>query len=144
MTGENALAIVCLMIWAVVIYAGYKITHKEEPEEQNFFDSIELQNEVHTLNERMNRLSELDNMIIELRLCKPSEALRAFRMEWQGTAGVNHGIDFMADGESESSSYLLDLAIAERNELNTEIGQRIADIYRRACYLQLYDDAENE
>jgi hypothetical protein len=142
LTGENLLAALCLIVLIAVIYWGYCITHKDEPEEIDFFDSRDLQEEVHVLNEKMNRLAELDNMLIELNLCKPSEALRAFRMEWQGVAGKSHGIDFMADGESDSSQHRVELAITERNELNAEIGQRILHLYRKACYLQITEDID--
>ena len=144
LTGENLLAAICIMIWIAVAYVVYKVMHKEEPEQIDFFDSRDLQEEVHTLNEKMNRLAELDNMIIELNLCKPSEALRAFRMEWQSTAGSDHRIDIMADGESDSSEFLRELAIAERNQLNAEIGQRIVHIYNKACYLQIAEDIDTE
>lgn len=137
----DILTALCFMIWIAFAYIGYRILHRPK-QEVSFFDSKDLQDEIHALNEMMNRISELDNMIIDLRLCRPSEALRAFRMEWQGAAGINHGLDFMADGQSDSSTHLMELAISERNKLNTQIAQRIVDIYNKACALQFYDDIE--
>lgn len=139
--GANILSTLCIGVWIFVAYIGYKILHRPKKEEQ-FFDSMRLQNEIHHLNEMVNRIAELDSMIIDLNLCKPSEVLRNFRMEWQGTAGVNHGFDFLADGQSDSSAHLMELAIAEREELNTQVALRIADIYSKACALSFYDEIE--
>ena len=139
--GANILATLCLGIWIFVAYIGYKICHRQKRDEQ-FFDSLKLQREIHALNEMVNRIEELDSMIIDLNLCKPSEVLRNFRMEWQGTAGINHGFDFLADGQSDSSAHLMELAIAEREELNTQVALRIADIYSKACALSFYDEIE--
>lgn len=138
---EDILAAVCIGIWFVIGYFGYKVTHRPEPE-VSIFDSTDLQREINSLNEMVNRVAELDNMIIDLGLCKPSEVLRAFRMEWQGSAGINHSFDFMADGQSDSSAHLLELAIAERAELNTQVAQRIADIYAKACALSFQEEID--
>lgn len=139
--GANILATLCIGVWLFVAYIGYKICHRPKKEEQ-LFDSLKLQSEIHALNEMVNRIEQLDSMIIDLNLCRPSEVLRNFRMEWQGTAGVNHGFDFLADGQSDSSAHLMELAIAERHELNTQVALRIADIYNKACALSFYDEVE--
>jgi hypothetical protein len=78
-------------------------------------------------------------MLQDIQLCRPSEALRAFRMEWQGVA-KNHSVEFMADGQSDTSALMMELAEAEREQLNDEIGQRIASLYFKACKLQLIED----
>lgn len=139
MDGENTLALVCIGIWIIFGYLGYRMIHRSEPDVP-IFDSTDLQREINSLNEMVNRVAELDNMIIDLGLCKPSEALRAFRMEWQGAAGINHSFDFLADGQSDSSAHILELAIAERAELNAQVAQRIADIYSKACALSFQDE----
>lgn len=135
------LAGICFSIWILFAYAGYKILHKPKKETE-FFNSIKLEREIHDLNEMINRIEQLDSMIIDLGLCKPAEALRSFRMEWQGAAGVQHGLDFMADGRSDSSTHLMELAQAERAELNTQVALRIADIYAKACALSAYDEMD--
>ena len=136
MSSEDMLAAVCIAIWIVAAYIIYRIMHKEpEEDEISLYDSKQLQDEVHALNEKMNRLAELDNMIIDLRLCKPAEVMRNFRMEWEGS-GRNHALDFMADGQSASSEHLMQLAIEERAQINEEITERIFDLYARACKMQ--------
>lgn len=137
--GANILAGMCIGIWIIVIYIGYKLTHRPEQEVQ-FFNAKELCDEIHALNEMVNRIEELDDMVIDLGLCKPAEVLRSFRMEWQGTAGVNHRFDFLADGQSDSSAHLMELATTERAELNTQVALRIADIYAKACALSAYEE----
>lgn len=129
----------CIAFWVIIIYAGYKMTHPEEDEDLNFFNSKELQDDIEVLHQRIQRLAELDNMMMDLQLCRPSEALRAFRMEWQGVA-KNHSVEFMADGQSDTSALMMELAEAEREQLNDEIGQRIASLYFKACKLQLIED----
>lgn len=138
----KVLAMLCIGIWILIGYAAYRLLHKEENQEVQFFDSKELQDEIHALDAMISRIAELDDMIIELRLCDPTRAMRAFRIEWQGTSGKNHGFDFLADGRSASSEHLLELAIAEREQLNTQAAIRIADIYSRACALSFYDEIE--
>lgn len=141
MTGESQLCIVLIVFQIAAAYFGYRIfSRQKEPEEIDFFDSLRLQREVRELAAKMNELEALDNMIIDLRLCKPAEVMRAFRMEWQGAAGIEHKFDFMADGQSASSEHLMELAIEERAALNQEIAERIYDLYTRASRLSLLDD----
>lgn len=135
-----ALTIICILLCVSMFGAGWKLMMKEEEEEQiDFFNSRELADDVEALHERMKRLQELDNMLQDIQLCRPSEALRAFRMEWQGVA-KNHSVEFMADGQSDTSALMMELAESEREQLNDEIGQRIASLYFKACKLQLIED----
>lgn len=136
------LSFLCICAWILIGYAAYRILHKDDTQEVQFFDSKELQDEIHALDAIIKRIEELDDMIIELRLCDPTKAMRAFHIAWQGTAGKQHGFDFMADGQSASSEHLMELAIAEREELNTQAARRIADIYSKACALSFYDEIE--
>lgn len=141
MTGEIQLSVLLIVFQIVAVYFGYRMFCKhKEPEDIDFFDSLRLQREVRELAAKMNELEALDNMIIDLRLCKPAEVMRAFRMEWQGAAGIEHKFDFMADGQSASSEHLMELAIEERAALNQEIAERIYDLYTRASRLSLLDD----
>ena len=140
MNAETELAIILIIFWVFAFYFGYRLFHRDEPEEIEMIDSLRLHREVQELATKMNELEALDNMIIDLRLCKPAEVMRAFRMEWQGAAGIEHKFDFMADGQSASSEHLMELAIEERAELNQEIAERIYDLYTRASRLSLLDD----
>lgn len=144
MAAIDTLAVICIAIDALIVYVAAKCLRKpEDPEEEiDFFDSLRLQREVQELAAKMSQLEALDNMIIDLRLCKPAEVLRAFRMEWQGAGGTSHAFDFMADGQNASSEYLMELAIEERSELNAEIAERIFDLYTRASKLSFYDSGE--
>jgi hypothetical protein len=135
-----ALTIICILLCVGMFCAGWKLMMKEDEDDQiDFFNSRELADDVEALHERMKRLQELDNMLQDIQLCRPSEALRAFRMEWQGVA-KNHSVEFMADGQSDTSAIMMELAEAEREQLNDEIGQRIASLYFKACKLQLIED----
>ena len=140
MTGEMKLAILLILFQIVFAYFGYRIVHKEQSEEVEMIDSLRLHREVQELAAKMNELEALDNMIIDLRLCKPSEVMRAFRMEWQGISGKDHSFDFLADGQNASSEHLMELAIEQRAELNAEIAERIYDLYARASRLSFFDE----
>lgn len=144
MAAMDTLAAICLAIDAAIAYFVYTrfFRKSDDPEEIDFFDSLRLQREVQELAAKMSQLEALDNMIIDLRLCKPAEVLRAFRMEWQGAGGTSHAFDFMADGQSASSEYLMELAIEERSELNAEIAERIFDLYTRASKLSFPGSGE--
>lgn len=131
--------LICLIIYAVIfatfMAAKRKASAEDEEEIETGFDSADLAKEVEGIAKKMRELEQLDEMIIDLRLCKPAEVQRAFRMEWMGAAGKNHSFDFMADGENASTEYLLELAIAQREELNADIKARIFDLYAKACEL---------
>lgn len=138
--------VICLIIYAV-IFAAFMAAKKkasvEEEEPETGFDSADLAKEVEGIAKKMRELEQLDEMIIDLRLCKPAEVQRAFRMEWMGAAGKNHSFDFMADGENASTEYLLELAITQREELNADIKARIFDLYARACELDYHGSDES-
>lgn len=138
--------LICLIIYAV-IFAAFMAAKKkasvEEEEPETGFDSADLAKEVEAIAKKMRELEQLDEMIIDLRLCKPAEVQRAFRMEWMGAAGKNHSFDFMADGENASTEYLLELAIAQREELNADIKARIFDLYAKACELDYQGSDES-
>lgn len=133
-------------IIAVVLFAR-KLNEwqaeQEQEQELSLFDSVKLEREVQALHSDMTRLKQLDDMIIDLRLCKPATAQKAFRMEWMSTAGQNHALDFFADGDNPSTEYLLELAISEREEVNADVLRRIVDLYQRACILD-YSAYRNE
>lgn len=141
MSAKTILVLICLAIDIAIGRFVYKMLNPKSEEDQEVtpVDSIRMQKEVHELNEKMHELEALDNMIIDLRLCKPAEMMRAFRMEWQGTDGIDRKFDFMADGQNASSTHLLELAAAEREQLNSEIMQRIHDLYAIATHLTYYD-----
>lgn len=138
--------VICLIIYAV-IFAAFMAAKKkasvEEEEPETGFDSADLAKEVEGIAKKMRELEQLDEMIIDLRLCKPAEVQRAFRMEWMGTAGKNHSFDFLADGENASTEYLLELAITQREELNADIKARIFDLYAKACELDYQGSDES-
>lgn len=124
----------------LILYVGLGIwlcrREPEQPDDETeapFFDSIRLEQEVEQLHKKMKKLREFDEMIIDLRLCRPDAVQRAFRMEWQSAAGIDHTLDMIADGENPSTRYFLQLARAEREALNAEIQTRIFDLYCRAC-----------
>lgn len=139
--------LICLIIYAVIfaafMAAKKKASAEDEEEIEPGFDSADLAKEVEGIAKKMRELEQLDEMIIDLRLCKPAEVQRAFRMEWMGTAGKNHSFDFMADGSNLSTQHLLELAIAQREELNADIKARIFDLYAKACELDYQGSDES-
>lgn len=131
------------VIFCIVLALKRKNQDSEEEPEECGFDSADIAKEVECIAKKMRELEQLDEMIIDLRLCKPAEVQRAFRMEWMGAAGKNHSFDFMADGENASTEYLLELAIAQREELNADIKARIFDLYAKACELDYQGSDES-
>ena len=135
-----------LLISAYIIIAVSMSRRKphEEEEPPEMFDAAMLSKEVDALNRKMQKLEQLDEMMIDLRLCKPAEVQRAFRMEWMGTAGKNNSFDFMADGENVSTKCLLEMASQEREELNEDIRHRIYDLYARAKTIEKCDTVKEK
>lgn len=129
-------AVILLAIVAILIYRLYSIfAYRTEEPENEPIDCGELQKDVAELHSMMQRLAELDSAILELKLCRPAEQMRSFRVEWQSVSGTDHVVDFMADGESESSESFKLWAVNERIRLNQDITQRIYDLYAKASYI---------
>lgn len=138
-------------VFAVLAIVGFYIWFRRKQQaaqdpEQPFFDSARLQNEVNSLHRCMQELEQLDEMIIDLRLCKPDEMHRAFRINWQGSTGKEHALDFMSTGANGNTLHMIELAEDRREELNAEIQARIIDLYSRAQSMEFCSryDAESQ
>ena len=140
---------IALILIVLILFLIYRLYLKfgkieEEPEQHDLIDCRDLQPNVEELHKMMQRLAELDDIIIELRLCKPAENMRSFRVEWQSISGTSHAVDFMADGESESHESFRMWAVNERIKLNQTIAQRIHDLYAKAAYIDLSPTSESD
>ena len=136
MKSEQVIAVILIVVFCGLIYWLYTIFAKQDEEtEIPLLDCRALQQDVADLHKMMQRLEELDSAIVELRLCKPAENMRSFRIEWQSISGAAHMVDFTADGESESHESFMEWAVNERVRLNQEIAQRIYDLYSKAEFL---------
>ena len=140
MNVQTVIAVLCLICLAVIIRYKQRAAREQQP----FFDSARLQGEVNELHRCMNELEQLDAMIIDLRLCKPDELHKAFRIQWQGSTGREHALDFMSTGANGNTRHMIALAESQREELNEEIQSRIVDLYTRAQSMEMYSlyDAE--
>ncbi len=135
MNTQTIIAVLALI--ALCIWVDYRKRHRAEEPEQVFFDSARLQNEIAALYRASQELETLDNMIIDLRLCKPEELHRAFRVQWQGST-KEHSFDFMSTGANTNTAHMIALAEDEREQLNADIQSRIADLYSRAQEMDFY------
>lgn len=117
---------------AFAIYLRRKGCDEYEEEEPQYFDTSGLKAEVEALARAMQELEALDSLLIDLRMCKPEEAMRAFRMQWQSVSGKNFAFDFFADGRNATTQHMLGLVQDERDALNQEIIQRVYDLYNVA------------
>lgn len=132
-----------VMFLGVIAWALYAASRNDAPQdepEDELIDTARLIREIDALHSMAHQLADLDDMLIDLRLCRPGEVHRAFKMEWLGAAGKSHSVDFMSDGENAADEYLTELAYARRDELNAEICERIYDLYLRACAMAREDE----
>lgn len=122
---------------AYLAFAIYLYRKKRQEDQEEFYEvnAVQLREEIAALSRCMKELESLDSLLIDVRLCKPEEAQRVFRMEWQSVSGTNHSFDFFLDGQNQSSAYMMELAEAEREALNQEILRRVFDLYRTAVLL---------
>lgn len=133
----NTRAIVMILILVIVIiWIDYRKRHRQDTE-QAFFDSARLQKEIAALYHASQELETLDSMIIDLRLCRPDELHRAFRIEWQGST-KSHSFDFMSTGANSNTAHMIELAEDQREQLNADIQCRIIDLYTRAQEMEFY------
>lgn len=132
--------IMIVILAAAIIYVDYRIRHKSDAEcdaEQRFFDSARLQREIAALYHASQELEQLDQMLIDLRLCKPDELHKAFHISWEGSTG-SRSFNFMTTGGNANTAHMIELAEDQREDLNADIQCRIADIYARAQEMQIY------
>jgi hypothetical protein len=140
------------IIACFVILAAYTAIrqrqHERESEETEeaprLFDSARLQGEIYALYRSAQELEKLDQLIIDLRLCKPDELHKAFRIQWQGSTGQERELDFMSTGDNANTAHMIELAEDQREKLNSEIQERIADLYARAQELDFLTDYAEE
>ena len=127
---EGALLLI-LMIWMLVIIR-YKEKGEAEQETTGGFDGELLRRDITKLYELSQEMEQVDEMLIDLRVCKPAEAEKYFRVDWMSTAGENRTLDFIADGENLTTEKLTEIAMDRRDELNQEIADAICDLYQAA------------
>ena len=130
----NGNTVIALLVIAAVIalrelYRKYQAA--KEDEQTELFDSARLQGEIYALYHAAQELERLDTMLIDLRLCKPSELHRNFRISWDSATG-SHDLDFMSDGQNANTANLIAIATDQREAVNEDIQQRIIDIYSKA------------
>ena len=135
MNAQTIITVIILL--AVIVWIDHRKRHPQQEPEQPFFDSARLQREIASLYHASQELESLDQMIIDLRLCKPDELHKAFRIEWQGST-KSHSLDFMSTGMNANTAHMIALAEDRREELNADIQSRIADLYSRAQEMEFY------
>lgn len=126
-------ALIAAGCMAALIAAVLRQRNEEPEEPEPLIDSAALIAEIERLHRRAQELAQLDDMIIDIRLCDPEKVQRGFRISWQSTSGSQHEYDMIADGRTVGTAKLLEMAAAERAEVNAEIIQLIYDLYVRAC-----------
>lgn len=147
---------IALCLCIAITYALFvtKQNADDDSEQSSRFDAAVFAEDIAKLNQRVSELKHIDEMIVDLKLCKPSEVHKYFRMEWMSDDGNNRAIDFMADGQNDTTYDILNMAVMRRAELNQEIADMICDLYENAiemaydeCYEQScpgeWEEAEN-
>jgi hypothetical protein len=97
--------------------------------EPPYYDAARLQGKIAELYAASKELEKLDTMRTDLNVLKPGELHRAFRVQWlSSNSALNH--DFMAIGDDDTTTArLLDLANDEREKINSDIQNRISELY---------------
>lgn len=127
---EGALLLI-LMIWLLAVIRK-KENEEIEQETTGGFDGELLRQEIARLYDLSQEMQQVDEMLIDLRVCKPAEAEKYFRVDWMSTAGENRTLDFIADGENLTTEKLTEIAMERRDELNQAIADAICDLYQAA------------
>ncbi len=127
---EGALLLI-LMIWLLVIIR-YKEKGEGEQDTTGGFDGELLRKDIAKLYDLSQEMEQVDEMLIDLRVCKPAEAEKYFRVDWMSASGENRNLDFIADGENLTTEKLTEIAMERRDELNQAIADAICDLYQAA------------
>lgn len=127
---EGALLLI-LMIWVLAIIRK-KENEEVEQETTGGFDGELLRQEIARLYDLSQEMQQVDEMLIDLKVCRPAEAEKYFRVDWMSASGENRALDFIADGENLTTEKLTEIAMERRDELNQEIADAICDLYQAA------------
>lgn len=138
---EGALLLI-LMIWLLVIIR-YKEKGEAEQETTGGFDGELLRNDIAKLYDLSQEMEQVDEMLIDLKVCRPAEAEKYFRVDWMSTAGENRTLDFIADGENLTTEKLTEIAMERRDELNQKIADAICDLYQAAIDMDDVTGSDN-
>lgn len=138
---EGALLLI-LMIWLLVIIR-YKEKGEAEQETTGGFDGELLRKDIAKLYDLSQEMQQVDEMLIDLRVCKPAEAEKYFRVDWMSASGENRALDFIADGENLTTEKLTEIAMERRDELNQAIADAICDLYQAAIDMDCGTGSDN-
>lgn len=138
---EGALLLI-LMIWVLAIIRK-KENEEIEQETTGGFDGELLRHEIARLYDLSQEMQQVDEMLIDLKVCRPAEAEKYFRVDWMSTAGENRTLDFIADGENLTTEKLTEIAMERRDELNQEIADAICDLYQAAIDMDFVTGGDN-
>lgn len=139
---QTVVAVVAII--AAYLYFRHKQKQADTDDQSaELFDSARLQREIMELARCAKELEQLDNMLIDLRLCRPDELHRNFRVQWCSSTG-DHALDFMSDGQNANTANLIAIATDQREAVNEQIQQRIIDLYEKAQSLDFYSEYNAE
>jgi hypothetical protein len=138
---EGALLLI-LMIWLLVIIR-YKEKGEAEQDTTGGFDGELLRKDIARLYDLSQEMEQVDEMLIDLRVCKPAEAEKYFRVDWMSASGENRALDFIADGENLTTEKLTEIAMERRDELNQAIADAICDLYQAAIDMDFDTGSDN-
>lgn len=131
---EGAL-LLFLILWLIVIVKTKEKKELEmEQDEESGFDAELLRSDISKLYALSQEMKQVDEMLIDLKVCRPTEAEKYFRVDWMSAAGENHTLDFIADGENITTEKLTDIAQDRREVLNKEIADKICGLYQAIIY----------
>lgn len=128
---EGALLLI-LIIWLLVIIKGKEKEIEQEQETTGGFDGELLRQEIARLYDLSQEMQQVDEMLIDLKVCRPAEAEKYFRVDWMSASGENRALDFIADGENLTTEKLTEIAMERRDILNQAIADKICDLYQAA------------
>lgn len=113
--------IACAVLVCVFLY----LKHRQQKDEPEYFDALELSEAVQELEKIMEQLENADRMTVDLAACEPGLLHRFFRAQWLSSDGKNRSIDLCARGRDRATRGLAAAARAERERLNQEAIDRI-------------------
>lgn len=119
-----------LMIWGLAILRlKERAELEQEEEEAEEFDAELIRPDIVKLYGLSQEMKQVDEMLIDLNVCRPAEVEKYFRIDWMSAGGENHTLDFLADGENLTTEKLTEIAQERREMLNQEIADMICAIY---------------
>lgn len=120
-----------LLVWFLYSAAKWAIAeYRDTPEQEQQEEEAEkaeiylLKEKIKAMYRTVEQIEKVENLMTDIETCEPNTLIRNFQLNWNG----KQKYDFFADGDSDTTDRLHDLAETEYERLCSSLLEQIADL----------------